>query len=179
MQRVEGSRVGREELGWAAVLVLIVAGAAFLSIPRSSISSTISTSVSANAGDASPGTLNALQTYHELNRFTTTNNQVQGVDELDKVKTDGSYLYVATSQTVSIIKAQAGSATVVSTIKLPLANIMGIATVPQRLAVISQGSAGASISLRLYDVSDPNAPSLLNSVGVNGSHVAARVSQGY
>jgi uncharacterized secreted protein with C-terminal beta-propeller domain len=111
--------------------------------------------------------------------YTTTNNQVQGVDELDKVKTDGSYLYVATSQTVSIIKAQGGSSAVVSTIKLPLANIMGIAMAQQRLAVVAQGSASASMSLRLYDVSNPSAPTLLNDVSVNGSHVAARVSQGY
>jgi uncharacterized secreted protein with C-terminal beta-propeller domain len=245
MQRVDGGRVGREEVGWAAVLVLIVAGAAFLSIPRNgtTTSTTSTSSVSPISGNDTPGTLSAFQTYQELNQFitsnaksteqyqyrihngvffgaggpvaggiaqvpgvmnaavqtttavatttvagaavgadsgfTTTNNQVQGVDELDKVKTDGSYLYVATSQTVSIIKAQASSTTVVSTIKLPLANIMGIAMAPQRLAVISQGSAGASISLRLYDVSNPSAPSLLNSVDVNGSHVAARVSQGY
>jgi uncharacterized secreted protein with C-terminal beta-propeller domain len=114
-----------------------------------------------------------------VSNFTTTNNQVQGVDELDKVKTDGSYLYVATSQTVSIIKAQGGSSAVLSTIKLPLANIMGIAMAQQRLAVVAQGSASASMSLRLYDVSNPSAPTLLNDVSVNGSHVAARVSQGY
>ena len=246
MQRVDGGRVGREELGWAAVLVLIVAGAAFLSIPRNatttSTTSTTSTStVSPISGNDTPGTLSAFQTYQELNQFitsnakstqqyqyqyqmrngvffgaggpiaggiavpgvmngaiastttalaagadvsaasgfTTTNNQVQGVDELDKVKTDGTYLYVATSQTVSIIKAQGGSTSVVSTIKMPLATIMGIAMAPQRLAVVSQGSAGASMSLRLYDVSNPSAPSLLNDVSVNGSHVAARVSQGY
>ncbi len=111
--------------------------------------------------------------------FTTTNNQVQGVDELDKVKTDGSYLYVATSQSVSIIKAQDSSTSIVSSLKFPLGSVMGIAMVPQRLAVIVSGSGGASISLRLYDVSNPSAPSLLNSIGVNGSHVAARVSQGY
>jgi inhibitor of cysteine peptidase len=242
MQRVDGGGVGREELGWAAVLVLIVAGAAFLSIPHNATTSIASTStVSTIAGNDTPGTLSAFQTYQELNQFitsnaksteqyqyqsqmrngvfwgaggpmaggitvpgvmngaiastttalaagadvsaasgfTTTNNQVQGVDELDKVKTDGTYLYVATSQTVSIIKAQGGSTTVVSTIKMPLANIMGIAMAPQRLAVVSQGSAGASMSLRLYDVSNPSVPSLLNDVSVNGSHVAARVSQGY
>jgi len=240
MQRIERSGVGREELGWAAVIVLIVAGAAFLSIPRNATTGTTSVStVSGPGGSLGPGTLNSFQTYQELNQFitanakstqqyqasrgvsfgpggpvaggvaqvpgvmnavastttvagsaagafapavsnfTTTNNQVQGVDELDKVKTDGSYLYVATSQAVSIIKAQAGSTAVVSTIKLPLSNIMGIAMVPQRLAVIAQGSASASMSLRLYDVSNPSAPSLLNSVRMNGSHVAARVSQGY
>ena len=52
--------------------------------------------------------------------FTTTNDQVQGVDELDIVKTDGTYLYVASSQAVSIIRAYPVNETsVVSTIGLP------------------------------------------------------------
>jgi inhibitor of cysteine peptidase len=116
----------------------------------------------------------------EAPSYTTTNNQVKGVDELDMVKTDGTYLYVANSQSVSIIKAQPASSTsTVATIGLPTSDILGIAMVPQRLAVISQSNVNASVNLRLYDVSDPSAPSLLNSVSMNGSHVAARVSQGY
>ena len=112
--------------------------------------------------------------------YTTTNNQVKGVDELDVVKTDGSYLYVASSQSVSIIKAQpADSTAVVSTITMPKAAILGIAMVPQRLAVIARSNVDASVSLRLYDVSTPSTPKLLTSVGASGSHVAARVSQGY
>ncbi len=112
--------------------------------------------------------------------YTTTNNQVQGVDELDMVKTDGTYLYVASSQTVSIIKAQpANSTTVVSTISLPTSDILGISVAPQRLAVIAQSNVDASVDLRLYDISNRSAPSLVNSVSVNGSQVAARVSQGY
>jgi len=112
--------------------------------------------------------------------FTTTNDQVQGVDELDTVKTDGSYLYVASSQTVSIVQAQPASSTsIVSTIRLPTSEILGIAIAPQRLAVIAQSNVNASVEIRLYDVSNPSAPSLLNSVSVSGSHVAARISQGY
>ncbi len=112
--------------------------------------------------------------------YTTTNNQVQGVDELDMVKTDGTYLYVASSQTVSIIKAQpANSTAVVSTISLPTSDILGISLAPQRLAVIAQSNVDASVELRLYDISDRSAPSLVNSVSVNGSQVAARASQGY
>jgi inhibitor of cysteine peptidase len=112
--------------------------------------------------------------------FTTTNNQVKGVDELDMVKTDGTYLYVANSQTVSIIKAQpANSTSIVSTIRLPTSDILGVAMVAQRLAVIAQSNVNASVNLRLYDVSNPSAPSLLSSVSASGSHVAARVSQGY
>ena len=172
MQRVQRG-VGRESAVFAAVLVLIVAGSAFLWFPRDPSTTVVSTTT----GTATPGTLSSFQTYQELHQFivanaksaqqngygfggpgiimaggvaqlaipyantnavqsaasatpdyTTTNNQVAGVDELDTVKTDGSYLYVASSQSVTIIKAQpAGSTSVVSTIKLPEANILGIA----------------------------------------------------
>ncbi len=37
--------------------------------------------------------------------YSRTNNQVQGVDEADKVKTDGVYLYVISNQKLTIIKA--------------------------------------------------------------------------
>jgi len=37
--------------------------------------------------------------------YSTTNIQVEGVDEPDTVKTDGSYLYVLANQTIFIIKA--------------------------------------------------------------------------
>src|SRR6266480_8163387 len=68
------SGVGREELGWAAVIVLVVAGAAFLSVPRNAISTTTSvSSVSGTGGSLGPGTLNSFQTYQELNQFITSN----------------------------------------------------------------------------------------------------------
>ncbi len=111
--------------------------------------------------------------------YTTTNDQVQGVDELDTVKTDGSYLYVASSQTVSIIRAQGSSTSTVSKITLPTSDILGIEIEPQRLAVVAQSNLNSSVQVRLYNTSDVSAPSLLNSVSVNGTHAAARMSQGY
>ncbi|HEV2389693.1 MAG TPA: beta-propeller domain-containing protein [Nitrososphaerales archaeon] len=112
--------------------------------------------------------------------YTTTNNQVQGVDELDIVKTDGTYLYVASSQAVSIIRAYPVDATsVVSTIQLPNFSVIGISLEPQRLAVLGQSLVNSSIALRLYNISDPAAPSLLNSLLVSGEFVGARTTQGY
>jgi inhibitor of cysteine peptidase len=122
----------------------------------------------------------ATTTNSAASDYTTTNDQVQGVDELDTVKTDGTYLYVASSQTVSIIQTQpAGWMSAVSTIRLPTSDVLGIAIAPQRLAVVAQSNVNASVQLRLYDVSDPSAPSLLNSLSVSGTYVAARISQGY
>ncbi len=39
------------------------------------------------------------------NKFSTTNNQVQGVDEGDTVKTDGQYLYVLSNNNLVILNA--------------------------------------------------------------------------
>jgi inhibitor of cysteine peptidase len=51
--------------------------------------------------------------------YSTTNIQIQGVDEADTVKTDGSYLYVVSGDTIYIIQAQpAADAQVVSKIQL-------------------------------------------------------------
>lgn len=113
--------------------------------------------------------------------FTTTNVQVQGVDELDTVKTDGTYLYVATNQAVFIIRAYPpNSSSVVSTIGLQNANVIGISVAPDRIVVIDQGYQNASyVDLRLYDVSSPATPHLLKIVSVEGNYVAARISQGY
>ena len=229
--------MGREELLWAGFLILILAGAALLWLPRNTsptppVSTTVLPITTTSIGGIStPGTLSSFQTYSELNQFitanaksvqqyqnslnfpgvmmgatttmtmssatamtttvaaaagtttsgyTTTNKQVQGVDELDTVKTDGSYLYVASSQEVSIIRAQPASSTgVVSIISFPTSNVLGMGLAPQRLAVIAQSNVNDSVQVRLYDVSNPSAPSLLNSVSVSGSHVAARISQGY
>jgi inhibitor of cysteine peptidase len=112
--------------------------------------------------------------------FTTTNDQVQGVDELDIVKTDGTFLYVASSQAVTIIRAYPVDATsVVSTIDLPNFNVIGISLVPQRLAILGQSLVNSSVALRLYNVSDPSTPTLLNSLVVSGEYVGARTTQGY
>jgi inhibitor of cysteine peptidase len=112
--------------------------------------------------------------------FTTTNDQVQGVDELDIVKTDGTYLYVDSSQAVTIIRAYPVDATsVVSTIDLPNFSVIGISLVPQRLAILGQSLVNSSVTLRLYNVSDPSTPTLLNSLAVSGEYVGARTTQGY
>jgi hypothetical protein len=114
----------------------------------STVTAAASTSTTTVAGGAVPGVANAVASGD----YTTTNNQVAGVDELDRVKTDGSYLSVATSQSVSIIKAQGNATAIVATIRLPTSNILGISMDAQRLAIIAQASNSASTSLRLYDI---------------------------
>src|SRR5712692_7194337 len=69
--------------------------------------------------------------------FTGTNVQVQGVDEPDRVKTDGTHLFVSTNDAVTIINAYPPNSTrVISNIKFPNAQILGLEITQDRLLVI-------------------------------------------
>ncbi len=113
--------------------------------------------------------------------FTGTNVQVQGVDEPDRVKTDGTILFVSTSNAVTILKAYPPNSTsTLSTIAFQNAMIMGMEISRDRLMVIDQRSTNATyIDLLLYDTSVPSSPKLMGNTSVAGTYVAARLAQGY
>ncbi len=122
--------------------------------------------------------------------FTGTNVQVQGVDEPDRAKTDGTHLFVSTQNSVSIINAYPPtSASILSTLKFPNANVLGLEITKDRLMVINQNFGSGSVSQRshsasaveliLYDVSDPASPKLTQNTSIPGYYVAARLADGY
>ena len=113
--------------------------------------------------------------------FTGTNVQVQGVDEPDRVKTDGTNLFVSTSNAVTILKAYPpNSTTTLSTIAFQNAMILGMEISRDRLMVIDQRSANTTyIDLLLYDTSVPSSPRLMGNTSIAGTYVAARLAQGY
>ena len=113
--------------------------------------------------------------------FTGTNVQVQGVDEPDRVKTDGTNLFVSTSNAVTILKAYPPNSTsTLSTIAFQNAMILGMEISRDRLMVIDQRSANTTyIDLLLYDTSVPSSPRLMGNTSVAGAYVAARLAQGY
>ena len=118
--------------------------------------------------------------------FTTTNVQVQGIDEPDFVKTDGTYMYVARGSTVSVIRAYPPqNASLVDTLRFDT-EVQGIFISPGRLIVITSGFANGSklayvqtTSLQMFDVSDVSAPALIKSISVSGSFIDARLTDGY
>lgn len=61
----------------------------------------------------------------EPSPYSTTNNQVEGIDEADIVKTDGKFIYVAGGNTVKVIKADNGKMTLADTIKMPATTTNG------------------------------------------------------
>ncbi len=128
--------------------------------------------------------------------YSTTNVQVQGVDELDTVKTDGQYIYTITNNTLVIVKAYpATGAGVVSTIT-PNGTLTGVFVYGDRLVLIG-GSSSPSIvplmgratlgiasypyqynpstSLWVYDISNRASPLLAFSLQENGTYVGSRL----
>ncbi len=116
-----------------------------------------------------------------------TNNQVEGVDEADLVKTDGRYVYVAMNGALRIIEAL--NPRVVSTTKLP-GNVRDLFLEGDRVVVYtSSGSSdrrctygydcafagdGSSTTLVVLDVADRAAPRVVRRIELSGSLVAAR-----
>jgi len=113
--------------------------------------------------------------------FTGTNVQVQGVDEPDTVKTDGTHLFVLTSDAVTIMNAYPpSSASVLSTISFQNSNVVGIEITQGRLAVIDQRySNGSYIDILIYNTTSLSSPALMANTSVAGTYVAARLAQDY
>ena len=123
--------------------------------------------------------------------YSGTNVQVQGVDEADIVKTDGTYVYASTfgpaGAAVSIVRAvPPDSATVVARIPAqgwePNLFLDG-----DRLVVIEAAGAmflrydgpfpywAPQTAVRVYDVSDPANPRLVRNVTVDGWYAGSRM----
>ena len=140
----------------------------------------------------------AVQSAPSVPSYTGTNVQVQGVDEPDRVKTDGTHLFVSTQNSVTIMNAYPPNATsVLSTLSFPRASVVGLEISQNRLMVIEEtlsysACSGAlvcpayypyqgsgRVELLLYDVTDLSSPRIIQNVSVAGSYVAARLADGY
>jgi uncharacterized secreted protein with C-terminal beta-propeller domain len=142
-----------------------------------------------------PVTLTATSTGSsaDSNTFSTTNSQVQGVDEGDTVKTDGQYLYLLSGDQVLILQAwPASQMQIVSATTLP-GNALVEYLYGNRLTVISQEyqpvdlapvgigmmrpifwGTNPVVDVSVYDVSDRGAPQLVQDTTLDGSYDASR-----
>jgi len=108
--------------------------------------------------------------------YSTTNIQVEGVDEADIVKTDGKYIYFISGQNVIILRAYPPEeAEILSQIRVN-ATIKGAFINGNKLAVFEQGS---ETLVRIYDVSDRENPISKRVVSVNGSYFNSRMIGDY
>lgn len=122
--------------------------------------------------------------------YSETNVQVKGVDELDLIKTDGSFIYTSTARNVFIVKSYpAEEAEIISKISLEN-DVEGLFIYEDVLAVTGVmrnikdlGDHGFSARnpptfFYLYDVSDRENPSLLKEYVFDGSYFNARLYDG-
>ena len=139
-------------------------------------------------------------------RYSTTNIQVEGVDEADCVKTDGTFLFIASSDTVSIVRAFPPSA-MENVSKLQMREelglgsnysvwINGIYLFENRLAVVTSVSGpnyyyNASYIapliwkmpedrtvVAIFGLGSPQDPLLLSSFGISGFPITSRLTGG-
>jgi inhibitor of cysteine peptidase len=130
--------------------------------------------------------------------YSGTNIQVAGVDEADKVKTDGTYLYIARGTIVYIASAYPPQdARLLSKINLN-AQVGDLYIASDKLVVFSQNNTAFNVepstkmpsimppipikqttNIRVYDVSDREKPTLDREIKVEGSYVASRMIGNY
>lgn len=129
----------------------------------------------------------------ESGKHSSTNNQVEGVDEADLVKTDGSFIYSISDSRVLVTDARNPE-----DLKIAADVSLEPEMYPQQLflsdntlvvmgseySLMDEGAADAEMqhismtSLYLYDISDPASPQLLRKIGTEGNLNGARLTEG-
>ncbi|UCD04518.1 MAG: beta-propeller domain-containing protein [Candidatus Woesearchaeota archaeon] len=109
--------------------------------------------------------------------YSTTNIQVEGVDEADIVKNDGKYIYTVSGSSVFIVDAYpAEDAEILSEINLD--NIHEIFVNEDKLVIFGNEDYKNTL-IRVYDISDREDPELEREVSVNGSYFESRMIGDY
>jgi inhibitor of cysteine peptidase len=140
---------------------------------------------SAVAEDSTAGSTAEAETS-----FSETNVQVQGVDEADIVKTDGTFIYQAVNRELVITKAvPSDNIKVVSSIKYPDFEPFQLYVDQNKLVVIGHSYQDYSLIERaskkvapmyqqvkvvVYDITDKTDPKELKTVGVEGNYITSR-----
>jgi uncharacterized secreted protein with C-terminal beta-propeller domain len=135
--------------------------------------------------DSGQSGLQFNKTAVESAGHSTTNIQVQGVDEGDIIKTDGKYLYQARAGEITVSRIYPDNRMqVLSRIKLPdNCYARELYLDKQLLTVIAVGEGGygkrlwyfsANTRLLVYDITDNELPALVREVEVDGHLLSSR-----
>ena len=126
--------------------------------------------------------------------YSDTNLLVEGVDEGDVVKTDGSYIYVLkSSRTVEIYRAESGEITAVATVRpeagdaqisyqdmyvdgdrMILAGNIFQSQMSQEAADMYRMDSDTRTVADVYDISDPENPEFLGRTTRDGQYITSR-----
>ena len=129
--------------------------------------------------------------------YSTTNIQVEGVDEADIIKTDGEYIYVVSGKRIIILQAYPPEkARVLSQISLN-GTLMGIFINGDKLAAFEEEGFSPYVHvgflpyepfilygtfrtfIKVYDISNRESPVLTKNVFLNGSYFSSRMIGDY
>lgn len=120
-----------------------------------------------------------------LDDYSTTNIQVEGVDEADIVKTDGEFIYLVSGTKLVIVKAYPPEeAMILSSIELGQ-EPQGIFINGNMLVVLEDAwKSEATVptyqtSIKIYDVTDRESPDLVRDVSVDGQYFGSRMIGDY
>lgn len=147
------------------------------------------------------GILTGLAAAEGATDFSGTNVQVQGIDELDRVKTDGEFVYISAPSSVTIIRAFPPDEMAVAYVILIGelvgndlgAQVEGLFVLQDRLIVVSSTTPYAVRGMAPLDVlvwepaasktvvsvlaTDPDSePSLVHSFEISGAYTASRMT---
>ena len=146
------------------------------------------------AGDSDSSNINYGESGNK--DYSDTNIQVEGVDEPDIVKTDGSYIYVLTDSIINIVKAYpSNEARILSEISFSAnVNAENLFVNDDRLVVFCNSyeyyyddeyyvdywwGGSSSALIYIYDISDRSNPKLANDIEVDGWYFDARMIDEY
>ncbi len=133
-------------------------------------------------GLEAPSTLTVVYNTSSQNqklRVSGTNVQVEGIDELDLVKTDGRYIYVGVDDKVYIVNASSKEPRVIAAIDVD-AVIRGLFVYRDRIAIVTtRGFNGiAATHIYVYTFRD-GSPKLLKTIDIDGYVIDGRLSGRY
>ena len=106
---------------------------------------------------------------------SSTNNQVQGVDEADIVKNDGKYIYTLSGSALNIVEAGDGKPKPISNLVIAEENewTSDFYVGKNRVAVIVVSNV--ETKLKIYDTTDKASPKKLAEVGQSGYVISSRM----
>ena len=152
-------------------------------------------STSAALGVAAPVSANAISgsdSKQTLSSYSSTNNQVAGVDEADIMKTDGNYVYLLDYNDLYIIKAKPASDAGVITKITFKSRPQEFYISDGRLVVFGYDDQiysnktyqnfkrqGQYTYLKVFDVSDPKNPKQVRDLNLEGNYSDSRVVGDY
>ncbi len=131
-------------------------------------------------------TSQAKTSESRVNEYTRTNNQVEGIEEADIVKTDGTYIYSsyqdAVSSTISIVKAEGKDSAQIGKIVLADVQVQALYVQDRWLVVLAEDEntladdTNSQTRIYLYDVSDPENPVCRSKSSQSGTYSDSRLT---